>query len=325
MKLKIGTFYEDEAMTIAKILNANGIKAEARPSLNASWDREYVLEGRLSELKEKYGEFKDVIEEWERYLNVARKILERGEVSVKDFEESFLNEIFPERREEALGERVVEKLKDVAADKGVDLDNLSTGEKLAKIGELWDDIEKDEETKELFRKAVMQMAKEMSVVLPLHRILEENGIEYKGDLDNEVMSGSLPEDPFLSIPLPEIDEDKAEELGLKAKISVEIEKVCDVYADVLDAFFEAKRLRELYDDYPELADLLVVSMAIGNVIEHVAENKKASVDEVIEKMLEVKLDNLEITMSRDTAEGLLKTLEKGKIVKIKKNKVILCG
>jgi len=25
MKLKIGTFYEDEAMTIAKILNANGI------------------------------------------------------------------------------------------------------------------------------------------------------------------------------------------------------------------------------------------------------------------------------------------------------------
>jgi len=71
--------------------------------------------------------------------------------------------------------------------------------------------------------------------------------------------------------------------------------------------------------------LLVVSMAIGNVIEHVAENKKASVDEVIEKMLEVKLDNFEITMSRDTAEGLLKALEKGKIVKIKKNKVILCG
>ena len=306
MRVYIGSFSDDEAQELLKSLGKIGIKAELRPALYVDTSERYYIKGKMDELKEKYAGtiLEEVLKKWDNYIKSARSIMEEG-MKVKDFEEKFLDAVMPERKEIPSANELIEE--------NLDKDKFEKADEKTKAELILDAIEKA--NKDKFGKAMEQFAKEFDLIVAIHGILELNEIRYD---ENDIMHGSLPENPMLKI---YVDSDDAEELDLEVEFHVRIEKNVDVYANYIDALFELKKLGELTDEKPEIFDLLIMADIAGMIVDKI--EGKIDLEEFIDgiKSLEKNGDKIRITM--EAIDEILKSLEKAEIIKIKKGKIFM--
>jgi hypothetical protein len=277
---------------------------------------EVYAEGRLSEVMKRLSntELKGIVEEWGKYIEMARNLLSEGKISVKEFEEKILNEAVPERKHE---ETLSSALKKLAEEKGVNLDELEVEKRLEVIKELLEEILSKDDADELLAKTASISKKEMSIILPLHEIMEMNGIVY----EDEMMIGKLPDDPIVKIPV-DVKPEVAEKLGLTVNYSLDLVEMYDVYIDVLEAYAKWESLPK--DE--RLAELFMLLIAINGIVDILSERKKVEMTELFETAKTVEVEkNAKIYLSDETLKDLLKALEKYGMVKIKKNFVKYCG
>jgi hypothetical protein len=317
MKIRIGTFDEIELEEIKDLFKDAGVRCEVKKNVEIFVDVDVYAEGRLSEVKERLSntELKDVVEEWEKYIEMAKELLSGGEISINEFEETILNEAVPEQKElETLGSAV----KKMADERGVKLDELEPKERIKVVGELMEEVLKRDDAVELVKNTELVSRKSFSVLTPLYDILDLNGIEY----DDETIKGKLPDDPIVKIPVPSKIEPKlADELGLTVNFSVDLVDYYDVYVDVLEAYAKWDFL--LNDE--RLAELTMVLTAIDGIIDVLSDKKKIELDELIAFTKTIKIDkNSKIVLETNTVKKLIKALEKRGIVKIKRNFVKFC-
>jgi len=111
--LKLGDYDEEDARAIADHLKKIGVRVELKPSIGASIETEDLLQGRSSELKAIFKD-KELLEEYERYLDAMKKILAQS-VSPEAFEKEYLAELFPmmEDKRKALSNLIDSSLGDM--------------------------------------------------------------------------------------------------------------------------------------------------------------------------------------------------------------------
>ncbi len=91
MKVRIGYFDERSAFEVVKALKSVGIGAEIRKSITLSFVPAYFVEGRFSDLRNKYEETELVedIKEWKRRLEMAAELGSLKEVGDRFDPETF--------------------------------------------------------------------------------------------------------------------------------------------------------------------------------------------------------------------------------------------
>ena len=288
MRLFVGSFDEEEVNEIVEDLRKAGVRSDLRHALDIAIEEKHYIEGKMSELKEKYKEKKNVIEilnEVENYLEKARQVIEEG-IDAKEFEEKFLNEVMPERKDfEDIRKEIV---------KGTKYEEI-----VEKFGK-----EKTEEYLDHF----MYELKFMSMI---HSLLEKNGVEYK----DGKMYGKISEDPYIKVYV----EGETEDLPHEMKIY--ITKNVDVYANLLDVLYEVDRVEKLVKEKNEYMPLLIISTIIAKIIDGI--KNKMDLKELINASRYFKQNGDEIFLTEDAINEIIKTLEKGEIIRIKKGRVIL--
>jgi hypothetical protein len=121
MKVRIGSFDEGYAMELVEALKSAGIGVEVRRFIDVDYHTAYFVEGRFSELKNKYEETEliDEIKRWKMYLDFAR--------DVKNFEElekKILDELVPDRDKAEIDEELMRRMFDAYFTLGILLDML---------------------------------------------------------------------------------------------------------------------------------------------------------------------------------------------------------
>ncbi len=289
MRLFVGSFEEDEVNEVVEDLRKAGVRSDLRHALNIDIEEKYYIEGKISELKEKYKEKKNVIEiinEVENYLEKARQMIEEG-IDEKEFEEKFLNEVMPERKD---FEDIRKEMR-----KGA----IKYEEIIEKFGK--------EKTKEYLD----QFMYEIKFMSMIHSLLEKNGIEYR----EGKMYGKIADDPYIKVYV----EGETNELPHEMKIY--ITKNVDVYANLLDVLYEVDRVEKLAKEKNEYMPLLVVSTIVAKIMDGI--KNKMDLEELINASKYFKQNGDEIFLTEDAVNEIIKTLEKGEIIRIKKGKVIL--
>ena len=301
MRVYIGTFDEEDVEDVLKDMRGAKIKTELRPFLDVHLEGRYFMEGRLSELKEKYGdsELKEVVAKWEEYIKKAKEVMKDG-IEEKEFEENFLDMVFSEEER-----RVKKKIDNI----------LKEGEDVETRMKLLNDAIK-EMGKEKMDEFVNQFMRELQLMNGVHEILSLNGIKY----ENEKMYGEIPEDPMLRINV-EIGEKMAEKLNLEFTFDVYVDKGVSIYGNLMDIIYENKRLKELADEMPEYIELVILSDIMGMMMEKI--EGKMDVERFIEEVREMEEDGHHIRLTHAAIEEIIKTLEKMEFIKIKKGKIWL--
>jgi DNA-binding Lrp family transcriptional regulator len=277
-----------------------GIKAEIKPSLDVSVDWYYYARGKFSELKERYSDFKEVINEWEKYLEAIKSVLVDG-MELKEFEEKVLDLILGKKETSSFDE-LIERYT------GEDMD-IKTKAKL--LADALAEMPKEEVEKTLTR-----FRKELNIISVIRRILDLNGISY----DDGKIHGVLSDDPELIIYM-DVDEETAEKLKLKSEFIVSVEKQNQLYVSLTDALYEIERLRDACKEHTELFELFIVVEAITTMLDKL--EGKRDVEEFIREVSTITKEGAEITLSRDAIDVILKTLEKSEIIRLKKGKIFL--
>ncbi|MCD6572884.1 MAG: hypothetical protein J7K95_02165 [Thermoplasmata archaeon] len=293
MRLYIGSFDEDEVNEVVEDLRKAGVRSELRHALNIEISEKYYLEGKISELKEKYKERKrvmKVIEGIEDYFEKARQIMKDG-IETKEFEENFLNLVIPERKEFEEMKKEMEKEKDL---------DKAYSELLKKFGE--------EKTDEF----IDEIMYEFKLTSFFHSLLEKNGIEYR----EGKMYGKIAEDPYVKIYL-EGDTPK----DLPHEMKVFIHKNVDLYANLLDVIYETNRIEKLAEEKKEYTPLLFAATIVAKIMDKI--QNKMEAEELIQKSMHFKENGDEIILSEDAVKEIIKMLEKAEIIRVKKGKVIL--
>ncbi|KAA0001309.1 MAG: hypothetical protein FE048_05685 [Thermoplasmata archaeon] len=295
MRIYIGSFDDDEAEKVVEDLRKAGIKTELRHALNIDMKGSYYIQGRINELREKYKDKKviNMINKWENYVNKAREILRDG-IDAKEFEEKFLDEVFPERKEDEKYKKVIKEM-------------IVGEEDEKKIDKIIEEIGRDK-----FDEIVDEIFDELQLISRLHSILKENGIRY----ENGKMYGNLHENPFVKIYVEATDEEE----GLDYEYRVIIGKSVDVYANLVDIMYETKSLEKLSQENPLYSRLLFAADAMAMMLDKI--EGKIDIDEFIEKIKILKQNGNEIRITKPAINEILKALEKAEIVKIKKGKII---
>jgi len=93
----------------------------------------------------------------------------------------------------------------------------------------------------------------------------------------------------------------------------------DVYANLVDVYLEAKRVSRLCTEKPYLAKLLIVADVIGEILGKI--RGKTDLEKFVESIKTVERENESIFLTDDVIHDILKTLEKEKMVKIKKGMI----
>ncbi len=300
MRIHVGTFDEDTAEKVAEDLRKAGIKVELRHFIDLDMEGSYYIEGKLSELKEKFGEiFSGGLKKIEEHFSKARKIFQDG-MKTKEFEEKFLDEIMPERKKfDEIRKIMKEKIKE-------------QGKK--KIEDIFDEIAK-EVGKERMDEYMHHFVDEMHYMNFFHSLLEKNGIKYEGD----VMRGEIAEDPFIKLYVEASDEE-AEKYKLEYEYRAFVNKKADVYASLIDIIFEVRRLEELVNKKRGYAHLLFMADLMMRFLDSI-EGKK-DIDAFIEDMRGIEEEDGKIFVSRGAINEILKALEKAELIKVKKGKII---
>jgi len=281
MKLWLGYLDESEITQLSSVLEQVGIKAEFKPSLDVNLDWYYYDEGKISDLKEKYPDFKDLIFEWEGYLNSIREVLTEG-VETGKIEEKIFDIILPEDKK--LNE-LVKKYWNKENDNAL---FTALGDVLKKMP-----IKEADEFLEKFRK-------EHIISSLVWQTLQINGVTWE---DNKI-KGELPEDPVLKL-FFDVDNETAEELKLKPEFIVSIDKVSHMYVNPIEVVGKIEELRKVCKDKIELIELLMATIAVKTVMERVGSGKEFKEKGIVKKLSFILDRGAEITLSHEAIEYIL--------------------
>jgi len=300
MRVYVGTFDEEKAEQVAEDLRKAGIKVELRHAIDLNTEGSYYIEGKLSELKKKFGDKFKEIEEVEKHFAKAREFFHEG-IKTKEFEEKFLNAVMPERKKfEEIRKFLREKAK-----------GLKSVQDAAKV---FDEVA-EKFGRENTEEYMLQFIDEMHYMNFFHSLLERNGIEYKGD----VMKGQIADDPFVKVYVEAKDEEADEEVRYEYRVFVR--KSVDVYASMIDLLFEAKRLEEIVNNKKgRYAHLLFAADLMARFLDRI--EGKRDLDAFMDEMEEIKEENGTIFVSRAAMNEILEALEKAELIKIKKGKIV---
>lgn len=306
MKVYIGTFAEEELDEMIKDIRRNGIRTEIKPNLSVDIEPIYYIDGKISELKEKYKEteLEYVMDKWENYVNVVKSVTEDG-MEIKEFERKILDSLFPERKE-------IPDLREIIKEK---MEEIKKTEELKEIHKIVKDALK-KMNRESVEKAIEQFEKEMKTFSDIMHFLKINGIS----LDDEKLHGKIPENPLLKIEI-DASPEEVKELDLKYKLIIRVEKVVDLYVDFMDFIYETKEMEELIKKYPRLVKAVVVSDIAGMFVEKI--EGKVDIKDFIEKNKFIKDEENEIMLTEDTIKEIISSLEREEIIKVKKDKIWL--
>ena len=303
MRLYIGSYNEEEIDIVLKDLREAGVKVEARPSLEFQHNFRYFIEGKLKDLKEKYrdGIASEILQEAENDFDIARSVMKDG-IDVRDFEEQFLDSRYPERKKYDNIKKILEEEftdGDIAIDENI-------YEKL---------IEKIDE--EELQDYLKQFYNEMTFMINFHHVLEDNGVRY--DDESGKMYGSVDENPHLKIYIDAHPEDVEEE-GLEEEFESFVDKVIDVYVNLIDVIYNIDKVEKLCEKKPEYSELLFMANLVGMITKRI--KGKRDMDELIDEISSISEENEYIHLTPSAIEDILKTMEKAEIIKIKNGKVM---
>jgi hypothetical protein len=311
LKIFLGNFNEQEVEEIAKDLSKINVGFEVKNFVNCEGSSAYFLKGSLNELKEKYKntELMPLISEWENYLNIAREIM-KTENRVREFEEAFLNKIFPNRS------TVIEKVSNLMKDKVAVEDNKID---FLEFDEILD--EKLEENPEILE-PLLEIAKtdEFSLIINLHKILEMNGIKYENIGGTEIMVGELPQDPKVNI---EIDWLQAKKYKINKNVFISIEELYSLYVELIDCIYASKEISEIAVKHPVLYEIIPVLEVCNNLF-HLIESGENDLEKIInslKNLIKEEKDTIFIKSYENFLRDMIEYLDKNKIIKVKGNKV----
>ena len=96
MKVKLGSFDEEYAKELADALKSIGVGVEVKRSIVVSYHPSYFVEGKFSELRNKYEETElmDEIMRWKKFIDIARSV-----DNLDELEEKVYNELFGNKKE----------------------------------------------------------------------------------------------------------------------------------------------------------------------------------------------------------------------------------
>ncbi|HHF56240.1 MAG TPA: hypothetical protein ENL42_04925 [Thermoplasmatales archaeon] len=300
MRVYVGTFDEEEAEEVADDLRKAGIKVELRHAIDLDVEGSYYVEGKLSELKKKFGDKFKEIEEVEEHFAKAREFFHEG-IKTREFEEKFLDAVMPERKKfEEIRKFLREKTK-----------GLKSVRDAAKVFDEAAEKFGRENTEEY----MLQFIDEIHYMNFIHSLLERNGIEYKGD----VMKGQIADDPLVKVYV-EAKGEEADEEGVRYEYVVFVRKTVDVYASMIDLLFEVKRLEEIVNKKGRYAHLLFAADLMARFLDGI-EGKK-DLEAFMDEMGEIKDEDGTIFVSRAAMNEIFEALEKADLIKIKKGKIV---
>jgi len=295
---KLGEYDEIEAEEIAEYLRDAGIRVEVRQSLFAERDDLTFMEGAFSEVRDKLPD----CETYDKYLETMKNVLAEDPSSEREFRDRFLSVLDPDWDDKR------DQLIEIFEDESPISDNEA------------EDLKKQpEEDKLRWLSVIFDVVKALGFA---ESILELNEIDF------ENCKKSLPEDPLVYIPLdPEgfdLEEGDFENSQINTAISIEFDKICDVYLDEMSS----PLIDEVDDGFAEdYFDELLKIKALGSMIEELYEppgsSRKISFDE-FKDMCNIEIGDGKFTMRIDgtfVAEDLAKVLEKRGILRTKGNMV----
>lgn len=309
MRIKIGTFHDMIAGDISEQLTSSGIRPELKRHLSVDYEYVGYVEGRLSELKDRLTgtQFEDNVESWEEYVEAARDIL-LGGVTADEFRDAFVEHFVPEDTP-SWTEIVDEAAKKILEERGVDFDDLSV-----------------EEQKEVYDEAMEESRDEVShsFRVSLNKSMYSSIAEEVLELVEEDESGALKlsEDPELSLEL-EVDYiDEAEKLGADVRLEIAVSKMCDIYVDVMDGIREQENVEDLCANLDGANDLLAITEIVSAIYDRIEERGKVDFNQIKEELTNFAIgDKANAVLESGAPEEILRTLEKEKLVKVKRGKV----
>jgi len=299
MDIWLGDFDELDAKELSKILETSGIRNDVRPTLEVDLDWYYYAEGRFSELKRKYTDFKEVFEEWDSYIDAIRKNLVEG-IDLREFEEKVLDSVLPEREKTpSISELIKRKNGEIS-------ENILSRAETVKILERFSEEEREQ--------ILEKFKKELEISILIRNVLRLNGISF----ENGKIRGKLPEDPLLRIYM-DIDEELAEKLKLNSEFTISVEKANHLYVNLIDAINKIEELKKLCEERSELFDLLLTANSVIKMLEKISRGKK--VKELIAETSSIRLEGMEVNLSKDAIEYVLEELKKAGYVEIKGDRI----
>jgi len=292
---KLNDCFEEDAKSIADHLRKAGIKVELKPSIDASVDTGDFLQGRFSELKVDIKD-KEIIENYERYINALKKVLE-SKPSSEDFQEKYLKELFPSIDE------VRTKLRTMR-------EQAEHNEDSIKAKELADELrETVSETAEIFAEG--EKAKAFAV-----SALSLNEIEPGEDVDRRL------EDPVVAIPV-DLEDYGMDHPRAKRVVSVFLDKCYELYVDEFSVIHSGRLDDEFIERYAD-EDLKIksLSLLLTDLIENHSSDKMDL--ETFEDNCVFVADSKNRTLrviGYYVADDIAKILEKNGMIKIKEDTI----
>ena len=322
--LKLGEYHEEEAKAIANHLKKAGFRVDLRPSIEASIETEDILQGRFSELKIEIKE-KNVVEDYERYLNSLKKIL-LEKPAPEYFEQKYLMDLFPsfekirktikealekvpEEHEEDRGELealVVEDTNELPTEQ---ICQMETADSEASAEQSDENSDKIPETASELTETIVNGSKALDFAISA---ISLNDIEISDDIGNRL------EDPIVAIPV-DLDDYGLDHPKAKRVISVYLNKCYDLYVDEFSVVFADIPDEEFIKNYTdENIKLGSLRWFFTKLIENHSSEKMDF--QVFEDECGFKADTGKRVLKvfgHPVAEDIAKVLEKNGIIKIK--------
>ncbi len=312
MRINIGTYHDKIAGDISEQLNDSGIRPELKRHFSVDYEYVGYVEGRLSELKRRLNgtPFEKAVSDWEDYVRVARDILSRDFTAddVDEFKDAFVGHFVSEDTPSG-ADIIDETAKKILEERGVDLDDLSV-----------------EEQKELYDEAMEESRDEVygalkaSLDRSLYSSIAEDVLEKVEE--NEDSELELAQDPEISLEVVVEDIDNAEKVGIDVRLEISVSKMCDIYVDVMDGIREQENVEDLCDELDGANDLLAITEIVSAIYDRIEERGKVDLNEIKEELTNFAIgDKADAILESGAPEEILRTLEKEKLVKVKRGKV----
>ena len=180
MHVKIGTLPTYIAVEVAEMFKSAGIKAELKPHFDVEMEEVGYIEGKLSELIERYRgtEYEKVVRDWEEYLNAAKEVLSKP-MSVSDFIASYVSRFADGGDGNGEGsdwkDVLDSNISRICEERGVNIDDLSDEEKEEIISEALC------RSRDAIMKSIELEFKRSKYEYVAAKILEFSGVDVEGD------------------------------------------------------------------------------------------------------------------------------------------------
>ena len=340
--LYLGKYDEETAKDIRDYLDEAGLKVETRPCLVMENDTVFTVKDKLSAIKEL---MKEGSEEYEQYISVLKSVLSRA--TPENFDEVFLEELDPEMvetRDKILALAKAHGLQDEASLDEASQDQMSqdqgavnqepsnqvsqdqesqnqeaTGKESQdqESHDLECPTEEREEALEFIKDEWLDNALSIAKARSFARmVFDLNGITIGEPVDNKL------DDPVIEIT---IDPDDFETCPEQAKCNVDfyLDKTVVIFVDEFTTPLAEDLDDEFWDEYPSEAQRL---KSLGLLIEKLAmspSSRKMDFAEFVEECNISMEDEGSVlnVYGDDVAEDLVRTLEKGGVLKRKGDRI----